>query len=223
MNRKVTLTIDDREITAGEGEKLLWVALDNDIYIPHLCGLREADKPPASCRLCLVEIEGIGRPVTACTQPITDGMAVRTRTPQVDRLVANAFELLLSRHRLNCARCPANRTCELQRIARERRLKLRLTRLPALDHDLSCDDSPATFAYDPAWCVLCGRCVWVCHHRAGVGAIGFVRRGVERKVATFGEVPLAQSCCTQCGECVKACPTGALHWKAADASGPKPG
>lgn len=213
MADQVTFTIDDQEITAPAGAKLLWVALDNGIYIPHLCAIRQAEKPAASCRLCLVEIEGLRRPVTACTQPVTDGMVVTTRSPRVDRLVRTAFELLFSRHRPGCGKCPSNGNCELQRIARERKLKLRPTWLPALDNQFPIDDSPATFAFDPSRCVLCGQCVWVCHHQVGVGAIGFVRRGIDRRVAAFDEKPLAASSCTQCGECVKVCPAGGLFFK----------
>lgn len=215
MGRQVTLTIDGKEVTTREGEKLLWAALHHGIYIPHLCAIREAERPAACCRLCFVEVEGLPHPVAACAYQVRAGLVVRTRSPRVDRLVSRAFELLLSRHRLGCSRCPKNGACALQTIARERKLKLRPTSLRSLDHSLPVDDSPAGFAYDPSRCVLCGRCVWVCRHQVGVGALGFVRRGMERWVSTFGEVPLAQSSCTQCGECVKACPVGALFFKTA--------
>jgi NADH dehydrogenase/NADH:ubiquinone oxidoreductase subunit G len=214
MNNKVNITIDGELYQAPAGEKLLWAALDLGIYIPHLCGNREEERPGASCRLCFVEIEGGRDPVASCTQEVREGMAVQTRTPRVDRLVRTAFELLLSNHKLRCGKCPKNRSCELQKIARERKLKLKLTRLrPLLTAELPTDDSPDSFSYDPNKCVLCGRCIWADHHVAGVGAIGFVRRGFERKVSTFGERPLQESICTQCGECVKVCPVGALTFK----------
>lgn len=216
---KVTLTIDGKVITADEGEKLLWAALDNGIYIPHLCAIREEPEPAASCRLCFVEIEGYPRPVTACTEPVKEGMVVHTRSPRVDRLVRTAFELLLSAHRLDCARCPKNRACELQKIARERKLKLKTTRLGNFERNLPKDESHPLFTYDPDKCVLCGRCVWACRERAGVGALGFAYRGFERKVTTFENVPLAQSKCTGCGECVNLCPVGALFFKKSPAAG----
>lgn len=210
MSKQVTITIDDREVTMPEGQILLWAALDNDIYIPHLCGIKEAGRPAASCRLCFVEIDGYLNPVTSCTQPVKDGMVVRTRSKRVDRLVRTGFELLLSNHRLGCAKCGKNGSCALQKIAKERGLKLKLTRLKPMAEDWPVDDSPQSFSYDNGRCVLCGRCIWVDQQEVGVGAIGYIRRGMSRKVATFGDVSLADSKCTQCGECVKACPVGAL-------------
>lgn len=210
MSKKVNLIIDNKQLTANEGEKLLWAALENGIYIPHLCGIKDKGKPDASCRLCFVEIEGISNPVTACTQPVVEGMVVRTRSPRIDRLVGTAFELLLSNHRLGCAKCAKNGTCELQKIAKERGYKLRLTRLRSLVQELPIDESPESFVFDQSRCVLCGRCVWTDRHVVNVGAIGLIRRGMSRKLATFGEVNLTETCCTQCGECVKVCPVGAL-------------
>jgi bidirectional [NiFe] hydrogenase diaphorase subunit len=213
MGKMIHLTIDGRKIEAPEGEKVLWAALENDIYIPHLCAIKEQGTPSASCRLCFVEVEGIEHPVTACTQPVGEGMIVKTRTPQVDRLVKTAFELLMSNHRLECGKCPKNGSCELQKIARERGLKLKSKRFKHLENEMPVDDSPGSFTFDRSRCVLCGRCVWVDQEVAKVGAIGFSRRGLERMVTTFGDGVLANSPCTECGLCVEACPVGALSFK----------
>ena len=210
--KQVTITIDSREIRAPEGEMLLWVALENGIYIPNLCALGDRELPHASCRLCFVEVEGVPRPVTSCTLPVTEGMEVKTRTPRVDRLVKTAFELLLSDHRLGCARCPARGACELQKIARERGLKLKRDRFPFLDREGNVDESTGVFGFDTSRCVLCGRCTWIDRHVAGVGALGFSRRGMERRVTTFENGSLADSPCTRCGLCVEACPVGALYF-----------
>lgn len=214
MNKTITITIDDKEFSVPEGTTVLRAALDSGIYIPHLCANEEAEKPAASCRLCFVEIDGFLNPVTSCTQQVKEGMVVRTRSRRVDRLIKTAFELLLSNHRLGCAKCARNGSCELQKIAKERGLKLKLTRLKPLNMEAVIDDSPEGFVYDPGRCVLCGQCVWVDQHKVKVGAIGFIRRGISRKVATFGEVNLAKTRCNQCGECVKVCPVGALIPKA---------
>lgn len=212
--KEVRITIDGREIIAKEGESLLWTALDNGIYIPHLCAIREAERPAASCRLCFVEVEGLAHPVTSCTTPVSEGMVVKTRSPRVDRLVQTGFELLLSNHRLRCGKCSRNKKCELQKIARERGLKLRLTRLRKLcDENTPVDESLEGVSYDPAKCVLCGRCVWVDHHLDGGGAIGFIRRGFHRKVAAFNDLPLGRAPRSLNPECARVCPVGALTVK----------
>lgn len=221
MSTQVTITVDGREIKAAEGEKLLWAALDNGIYIPNLCAIRERSRPTASCRLCFVEVEGRSEPVTACTQPVRDGLAVQTRSPRVDRLVRSAFELLLSDHRLKCGECPKNRACGLQKIAKERGLKLRLNRLKCLPKEVAVDESAACFSFDRGRCVLCGRCVWVDREVAKVGAIGFARRGMKRVVTTFEDVSLADSVCNECGLCVEVCPVGALYFKKPESGCPK--
>ncbi len=213
MTKPVKIKIDDREIEARAGEKLLWAALENDIYIPHLCAIKEEKRPGASCRLCFVEIEGISQPVTSCTKPVEDGMVVKTRSSRVDRLVKTGFELLLSDHDLKCRECPANRNCALQKIAKERGLKLRQKRFKLIERNYELDDSPAEFAFNRNRCVLCGQCVWADREEAKIGAIGFTRRGIERVVTTFKDVPLAESICTECKLCVDACPVGALYYK----------
>ena len=210
--KRVTVFIDDKEIKAPEGEKLLWAALDNGIYIPNLCAIEEKDLPHASCRLCFVEVEGHPRPVTSCTLPVTEGMKVTTRSPRVDRLVKTAFELLISDHRLGCAKCPARGRCELHKIARERGLKLSRKRFPYLDREAHKDESTDVFGFDSSRCVLCGRCVWVDRHKAKAGVLGFSRRGMERRVATFDESQLANFDCTNCHLCVEACPVGAMYF-----------
>ena len=205
----ITLIIDNRKVRAREGEKLLWVALDHGIYIPNLCAIREADLPFGGCRLCFVEIEGRRAPVTACSQPAEDGMAVHTDTPQVKRLRRTAFELLLSHHHLDCARCPKNKKCELQKIAAHQRFKLKLDRLRRIPRDQPIDSSHPLFSYDPNKCVLCAKCIWVCQ-RHGVGAIDFANRGLETRISTFDNMPLVDAKCDSCLECVRVCPVGSL-------------
>ena len=194
-----------------KGKKLLWVALENDIYIPNLCAIKEEARPSASCRLCCRN-RGVFQPWLPVPQAVYEGMVVKTRSPRVDRLVKTAFELLLSDHRLKCGECPNNRSCDLQKIAKERKLKLRLTRLQPLEKEVSVDESMESFIFDPSRCVLCGKCVWADHQEAKVGAIGFSRRGLQRKVTTFGDGLLADSPCTACGRCVEVCPVGALSF-----------
>ena len=209
----VALTINGKEIRAVEGEGLLWVALDNGIYIPNLCAIRERSEPFASCRLCFVKIKGRAEPVTACTVPVKEGMVVDTTAPKALDLARTSFELLLSNLPLDCAHCPKSGQCEVQKIARYLKVKLTTKRFKKILRELPVDSSSPEFIYDPNRCVLCGKCVWVCQEKLGLGVIGFAYRGFRRMVTTFGDVPFAQSSCSNCGECVKICPVGAFVFK----------
>jgi len=211
--KTISLTIDGEKITAHEGEKLLWVALGNGIYIPNLCGLQDNSELPAACRLCFVEVEGKEQPVTACTEMVSNGMVVNTRGGKALRLARTAFELLMSSHPVDCAHCAKSGCCELQKIAHHLNIKLKSKRFRKLLRELPVDYSSPLFIYDPNKCVLCGRCVWVCRERLGIGVIGFAYRGFQRVVTTFAGEPLGESRCQECGDCVSVCPSGALVFK----------
>ena len=211
--KTVSLTIDGKKITARPGEKLLWVALENGIYIPNLCAIRDKPEPNASCRLCWVEIEGVKEPVTACPVDVTDGMVVYTRGEKALALARAGFELLMASHALDCAHCPANGACELQKIARHLKTSLKTKRLRLLLRELPLDDSNPLFTYDPNKCVLCGRCVWVCCQDIKSGVFGFAHRGFERVMTTFADEPIGKDRCLNCSSCIEVCPTGALSFK----------
>lgn len=205
----VSLVINGKEVKAREGEKLLWVALENRIYIPNLCAISDASEPSASCRLCWVEVEGEASPVTACTLPVEDGLVVNTRGVAALRLARSAFELIMASHPVDCAHCPKNGSCELQKIATYLGVRLKTRRFRKLLRNLPVDSTNPLFIYDPNKCVLCGRCLWVCRKR-GIGVLGFAHRGFNRRVTTFADEPMASSGCERCGDCVAVCPTGAL-------------
>jgi formate dehydrogenase major subunit/NADH-quinone oxidoreductase subunit G len=211
--KTVTLTIDGKKVTARAGEKLLWVALENGIYIPNLCAIKERPEPSAACRLCFVEIEGMPRPVTACTVDVSDGMVVNTRGEKALALARAGFDLLMASHALDCAHCPANKACELQKIARVLGCKLKPKRFRLLLRDLPVDDSNPLFTYDPNKCVLCGRCIWACRHDIQSGVFGFAHRGFERVMTTFADEPVGKDRCLNCSRCIEVCPTGALSFK----------
>ena len=214
--KEISFTIDGKKIKASQGENVLFAALKNSIYIPNLCAIREKADSPASCRLCFVEVEGWIEPVTACTEPVKEGMVVHTKGKFAQRLARTAAELILASHPLDCAHCLKNRSCELQKIAKHLGIKLKTKRLRRLERNLPIDDSSSVFTFDPNKCVLCGKCVWVCTEQVSIGAIGFTRRGFKRTVSTYQDKPLAESRCIQCGECVKVCPVGALTFKATE-------
>jgi bidirectional [NiFe] hydrogenase diaphorase subunit len=208
--KSITLIINGEKIKARPGEKLLWAALDNGIYIPNLCAIREKPEPNAACRLCFVEIEGEKKPMAACTVEVTEGMVVNTKGEKALALSRAGFELLMASHALDCAHCTANGTCELQKIARVLKCSLKPKRLRLLLRDLPIDNSNPLFTYDPNKCVLCGRCVWACRRDVKSGVLGFAHRGFERVLTTFGDEPIGADRCLDCSECVKVCPTGAL-------------
>jgi formate dehydrogenase major subunit/NADH-quinone oxidoreductase subunit G len=211
--KKVSLTIDGKEMTTSEGNTILWAALDNGIYIPNLCAIREKSEPLASCRLCFVEVEGEDEPVTACTKLVREGMVIRVQGKKALRLARTAAELLLSNHPLDCAHCEKRRTCELLRIAKSLGIKVKSSRFRKLERNLPVDNTSSVFVFDPNKCVLCGKCIWVCQEKLGIGAIGFTRRGFKRIISTFLDKPMVDSICSQCAECVTVCPVGAFTLK----------
>jgi bidirectional [NiFe] hydrogenase diaphorase subunit len=211
--KKVTLTIDGQMITAIAGQKLLWAALENGIYIPNLCAIKDKPKPNASCRLCWVEVAGKEKPVTACTEEVSEGMIVNTRGEKARGLARAGFELLMASHALDCAHCTANGNCELQKIAKVLKCSLKSKNLRNFLRDLPIDDSNPLFTYDPNKCVLCGRCVWACKKHEDKAILGFAYRGFERVLTTFESELIGKDRCLDCGECVKVCPTGALALK----------
>jgi bidirectional [NiFe] hydrogenase diaphorase subunit len=211
--KTINLIIDGKIISAPAGTKLLWAALDNGIYVPNLCAIKEKPEPEAACRLCWVEIEGEQEPVTACTLDVNDGMVVNTKGAKALALARAGFGLLMASHALDCAHCPANGRCELQKIAKVLKCSLKPKNLRLLLHDLPIDNSNPLFTLNPNKCVLCGRCVWECPKQKEKAVLGFAYRGFERRLTTFADEPIGKDRWVDCGECVKVCPTGALSMK----------
>ena len=207
-----TIIIDGREIRAKKGANLLWTSLDNGIFIPNLCSIRENARPFASCRLCFVEIQGLQNPVTACTEKVRDGMKVTVNGTAANRLRKSSFDLLLSHHRLECGRCPKNKSCELQHIAKLEHFRLGNKKLKKIEADYPVDASHPLFTLDKNKCVLCGRCVWVCQGE-GMGVLDFAYRGINTMVSTFANILLSETECDGCLKCVEVCPVGALFKK----------
>lgn len=205
----IKLIIDSAEVKAKAGDNLLWIALDNGFYVPNLCAIRDVNPQLASCRLCFIEIDGRPTPVTSCTETAKDGMSVRLSTLRVQRVRRTAFALLMSHHHLDCRNCAKNRNCELQRIATCLNLKLKPKRLKGIPRQLSIDSSHPLFTYDRNKCVLCGKCVWICH-KQGTGILDFAFRGISTVVTTIADISLAEAGCSSCLECVAVCPVGAL-------------
>ena len=209
----VALTIDGNSVTVPAGTSVLRAAAEVGISIPKLCA---SDNLQAfgSCRLCVVEIDGMRGKPAACTTPVTEGMSVRTQTPAVQKLRRNVMELYISDHPLDCLTCPANGNCELQDMAGA--VGLREVRYGfAGDNHLiaETDDSNPYFSFDPTKCIVCSRCVRACDEVQGTLALTIDGRGFDSKVVAGQDQPFMDSDCVSCGACVQACPTSTLMEK----------
>ena len=205
-----TLQIDDQTVESAEGANLLKVCLDNGIFIPNLCFIDGMAHPPASCRLCFVDIVGEDRPVPACSLYIRDGMVVRTDTDAVRRLQKTALQLLLSVHDVDCKNCPANRQCALQDMARFLKLALKSKHLDVFLKENRIEQRHPLLDYFPNRCVLCGRCVYICREQQNRTELTFARRGFDTVISFFDnpdEIPLS---CESCRMCAEVCPVAAL-------------
>jgi NADH dehydrogenase/NADH:ubiquinone oxidoreductase subunit G len=207
------LWVDDQVIRVSSGRNLLSVCLENEIYIPHLCHLREDPEPAAACRLCFVEIETQASPVPACTIWTEPGMRVRTDTAAVRRLQRSALRLLLSVHQIDCKNCHANRACELQTIARFLKIGLRPNPLSPIDRPREVDRQHPFIDHYPHRCVLCGKCVRVCRQQHDEPLLSVTGRGIDAAVRHYtGENDGALQC-QDCRQCISVCPSGALKWR----------
>lgn len=207
----VKIIVDHKEIDAAEGTVLLEACLRHGIYVPNLCYLEGMGHPDASCRLCFVEIDG--KPVPACTVRVFGPLAVKTDTPAVRTLQRSALRLLLSVHDVDCARCPANKQCALQDMAKFLGIGLKPKGLePFLKEPAVVEDHPF-LNYYPNRCVLCGRCVRVCRTKEGRPQMVFAKRGFDTVISFYGVSRETMRVCEDCRTCVKVCPVGAITLK----------
>ena len=208
----IRLILDGREIEVEEGKVLLHACLENGIYIPNLCFLDEMKNPPASCRLCFVEIKGENKPIPSCKVEPREGMVVRTDTAAVRELQRAALRLLLSVHRVDCRNCPSHKRCELQRMARFLGvpLKSKSGRLEYLEREISAAFLHPFLAYEPLRCVLCGRCIFVCGRRNSQPLLTFAGRGFATVVSFLGERDPVRHSCNDCRACAEVCPVSAI-------------
>lgn len=209
----IKIFVDHREIEAKEGTTLLEVCLENEIYIPNLCYLEEMEHPLASCRMCFVEIEGEEEPVPSCTAKVRDQMVVKTNTPPVRRLQRSALRLLLSVHDVDCAHCPANKNCELQRIAKFLKVSLKPRGLEKFLKEPQIDEEHPILNYYPNRCVLCGKCVFLSQKGHGKPFLTFAKRGFETVISFYGEEDAPRLPDKTYIACVEVCPVGAIGLK----------
>src|SRR5574344_126244 len=208
---KINIIIDNNPVKAEKGETILKVARKAGIDIPTLCYYEldgvKLENRPGGCRICVVEIEGRKNLAPACSTVCTEGMILDTRSPRVLRARRKVIELILSDHPADCLICPKNGKCELQSLAQ--RLGVREIPFQGEQSTYRKDMSPAIIR-DVDKCVMCRRCETVCNVWQTVGALSAVNRGFQAVVAPAFEQDLVKSPCTYCGQCIMACPVGAL-------------
>lgn len=206
--RVVTFRIDDRDLSAREDETILSVAREQGISIPSLCYL-EGLSIWGACRLCVVEIEGSPRLVSACSTHVAEGMRIHCNTERLQRYRRMIIELLFAERNHVCSVCVSNGHCELQTLAQQ--CGVDHVRVPYRNSVYELDSTNDYFRLDHNRCVLCTRCVRVCDEIEGAHTWDVMGRGIECRVITDLNRPWGESqTCTECGKCVQVCPTGAL-------------
>jgi len=230
------LTIDGKKIEAEGKRSVLDVARENDIFIPALCD-HPILGPFGGCRLCIVEIEGRRGFAPSCSTYIEDGMEVRSDTPQLRKARKEILGLILTEHPdaclictekqycdeykstirkvgevTGCVLCPNNGRCDLQDVVEA--IQLDKVNFPSVYRNLEVKKNDPFFDRNYNLCILCGRCVRICHELRGASTVHFVNRGSEAVISTVLDRPLIESGCQFCGACVDVCPTGALTERA---------
>jgi len=208
----VQLTINNIKVNAEDGMTILDAAKSVGIHIPTLCHLKDL-APTGACRICVVEVQGQRNLTPSCAFPVYDGMVVETNSARVRRARKTIVELLIENHPQDCLVCVRNKNCELQDLSEK--YSVREHRYVGASKDHAIDISSASMERDPAKCILCGRCVRVCHEVQKVGAIDFTNRGFSTIVTTPYNKGINVSDCILCGQCILVCPTAALREKGA--------
>ena len=206
----VTLKIDDKEVKVKQGTTILQAAKQAGIDIPTLCFLKEINEV-GDCRMCIVEVDGRKGFATSCIQKAEEGMVVHTHSPAVMEARRVILDLILSNHHRDCLTCSRNGNCELQALAMKFNVQHVEFEGEMTEHKVD-DKSPAIMR-DFNKCILCRRCVAACKNVQEIGAIDCINRGFESCISTVGDHSLNDVNCTFCGQCIEACPTGALKEK----------
>jgi formate dehydrogenase major subunit len=206
----VTLTIDGQEVTVPAGTSVMRAAALSDVKIPKLCATEQLEAF-GSCRLCLVQIEGMKGLPASCTTLVAPGMKVTTENKQLADIRRGVMELYISDHPLDCLTCPANGHCELQDMAGVVGLREVRYGYEGANHLTSeKDTSNPYFTFDASKCIVCSRCVRACDEQQGTLALTIQNRGFDSTVSASQNVSFMDSECVSCGACVQACPTATL-------------
>ena len=202
----INLKINGIPVTVPEGTTILQAARQAHIEIPTLCFLKDVSRM-GSCRMCVVEATGARGLVAACVYPVAEGMEVRTNTDKCRQSRKMTLELILSKHKKKCLSCERNHSCELQRLSLG--YSVDEDRFKGEDFVLPLDDSTPYLIRDNDKCINCMRCVNACK-KQGIYAIGPIGRGFNVHIGSAFDMPLYESVCVGCGQCIVACPVGEI-------------
>ena len=206
----ISLTIDGIEVKVPKSTTILEAAKQAGIDIPTLCFLKDINEV-GDCRMCIVEIEGRRGFATSCIQTVEEGMVIHTHTPNVLEARHVILDLIISNHAKDCLTCTRSGNCELQTLAVK--FNVLNVEFPGEMTKHKVDDLSPSIVRDFNKCILCRRCVAACKNIQKIGAIDCINRGFESCISTVGDHSLNDVNCTNCGQCIQACPTGALHEK----------
>jgi len=211
-NKTVNLKINNQSVSVPEGSTVLQAAHKLNIHIPTLCNHDDLCVA-GNCRVCVVEQVGAKTLIAACAQPVTEGMEIHTNSLKVRNARKHVVELLLSEHRADCTKCYRNQNCELQTLANEFSFGDHIFLDLVEEHEHLIDSTSTSIIKDDSKCIRCQRCVRTCSELQKVSAIAVSGKGHEMKISTFHDRPISHVVCTNCGQCVVRCPTGALTEK----------
>ena len=206
----VNLEIDGVKVQVEKDTTILQAAKKAGIDIPTLCFLKEINEV-GDCRICIVEVEGRKGFATSCIQTVEEGMVVHTHTPNVLEARHVILDLIISNHSKDCLTCTRSGNCELQTLAVK--FNVLSVEFPGARTEHKIDNLSPSIERDFNKCILCRRCVSACKNVQQIGAIDCINRGFESCISTVGDHSLNDVNCTNCGQCIQACPTGALHEK----------
>lgn len=208
--KMINLTIDNVPVSVPEGTTVLEAARNAGIKIPTLCYLKDINEIGA-CRMCVVEVKGARSLMASCVYPVAEGMEVFTNTPKVRHSRQLTLELILSNHRMDCLTCARNAHCELRQLASD--LGIDAVRYANDQLPPQLETTALHLVRDNSKCILCRRCTAMCSKVQQVGVIGCNDRGFATHVGPAFDRDLVEVDCISCGQCIVACPTGALTEK----------